>query len=104
VKGPSRFSSHRPFMWFSRAALLGFAAQLQLPFMSSPPNMPTIREFSFKAGNDRFTPQNLIELPRPDVGKANAAGDLVLASVSEYSFADKKFVEISLFPIMTAFR
>jgi hypothetical protein len=83
-----------PFMWFPRAALLGFAAQL--PFMSPPPtnvssrNMSTIREFSFKAGNDRLTPKDLIELPRPDVGKANPAGDLVLASVSKYSFADKK--------------
>lgn len=81
-------------MWFPRAAFLGFAAQL--PFMSPPPtnvpsrDMSTIREFSFKAGNDRFTPKDLIELPRPDVGKANPAGDLVLASVSKYSFADKK--------------
>jgi len=87
-------SSHHPVMWFPRAALLGFAAQL--PFMSSPPtnvpscDMSTIREFSFKAGNDTFTPKDLIELPRPDVGKANPAGDLVLASVSKYSFADKK--------------
>ncbi|KAH9969542.1 alpha/beta-hydrolase [Russula dissimulans] len=48
------------------------------------------KEFSFKTGNDRFTPQDLIELPRPDIGKANAAGDLVLASVSKHSFADKK--------------
>ena len=76
-------------MWFPRITLLGFAAQL--PFMSSPPaNMSTSREFSFKAGHDEFTPKDLIELPRPNVGKANAAGDLVLASVSKYSFADKK--------------
>jgi len=52
--------------------------------------MSTSREFSFKAGHDRFTPKDLIELPRLNVGKANAAGDLVLASVSKYSFADKK--------------
>jgi len=52
--------------------------------------MSTSREFSFKAGHDEFTPKDLIELPRPNVGKANAAGDLVLASVSKYSFADKK--------------
>jgi hypothetical protein len=48
-----------------------------------------IREFSLKAGNGRFTPKDLIELPRPDAGKANVAGDLVLVSVSKYSFADK---------------
>lgn len=76
-------------MWFPRVALLGFAAQL--PFMSSPPaEMSKIREFSLKTGEDRFSPKSLIELPRPDAGKANAAGDLVLASVSRYSFEDKK--------------
>jgi len=48
-----------------------------------------IREFSLKAGNGRFTPNDLIELPRPDAGKANVAGDLVLVSVSKYSFAEK---------------
>jgi hypothetical protein len=48
------------------------------------------REFKLKLGEDRFSPKDLIELPRPDTGKANAAGDLVLASVSKYSFEDKK--------------
>ncbi|KAI9510583.1 alpha/beta-hydrolase [Russula earlei] len=52
--------------------------------------MSTNKEFVLRTGNGRFTPQNLIELPRPDAGKANAAGDLILASVSKYSFADKK--------------
>jgi hypothetical protein len=52
--------------------------------------MSTFREFNFKAGNDRFTPKDLIELARPGIGKANVAGDLVLASLSKYSFADKK--------------
>lgn len=53
---------------------------------SSPANVPsrnimsTIRESSFKAGNDKFIPKDLIELPRPNVGKANTARDLVLAS------------------------
>lgn len=73
-----------------------FAAQL--PLMSSPPadipsrNMSTIGEFSLKSGNDRFAPKDLVELPRPGAGIANAAGDLVLVSVSKYSFADKKWV------------
>jgi len=76
-------------MWFPRATLLGFAAQLPLTSFLPTYNMST-KEFTFKTGNDRFTPQNLIELPRPDSGKANAAGDLVLASISKYSFADEK--------------
>jgi hypothetical protein len=78
-------------MWLPRVTLLGLVAQL--PFLSSPPvpqHMSTSREFNFKAGNDRFTPKDLIELARPGTGKANVAGDLVLASVSKYSFADKK--------------
>jgi hypothetical protein len=61
--------------------------------MSSPPASipsPMIREFELKTGNDRFSPKDLIELPRPDTGKANAAGDLVLVSVSKYSFEDKE--------------
>jgi hypothetical protein len=78
-------------MWFPRFALLGFATQL--PFMSSPsfPKMSTIRDFELKTGKDRFSPKDLIELSRPGVGKANAAGDLVLASVSKYSFEEKKY-------------
>ncbi|KAI0004573.1 alpha/beta-hydrolase [Russula compacta] len=52
--------------------------------------MSTIGEFSLKSGNDRFTPNDLVELPRPGAGIANATGDLVLVSVSKYSFADKK--------------
>jgi hypothetical protein len=78
-------------VWFPRVALLGFAAQL--PFMSSPPAGIPSREmsgFNLKTGKDRFSPKDLIELPRPDAGKANAAGDLVLASLSKYSFEDKK--------------
>jgi hypothetical protein len=81
-------------MWFPRALLFGFAAQL--PFLSSPPsnilphNMSATSEFSLRTGDDRFSPKDLIELPRPGAGLANAAGDLVLASVSKYSFADKK--------------
>jgi len=52
--------------------------------------MSEAKAFSFKSGNGRFTPQDLVELPRPGAGVANAAGDLVLVPVSGYSFADKK--------------
>lgn len=76
-------------------ALLGFATQL--PFMSSPPEgipshkMSTISDFELKTGQDRFSPKDLIELDRPGAGKANAAGDLVLAFVSKYSFEETKY-------------
>lgn len=80
-------------MWgFLRAAFLAFATQL--PWTSSPavnsPSYDMSKAFGFKSGNDRFTPQDLIELPRPGAGVANAAGDLVFVLVSKYSFADEK--------------
>ena len=73
--------------------------------MSSPPEgipshkMSTIRDFELKTGKDRFSPKDLIELHRPSAGKANVAGDLVLASVSKYSFEENK----SEFPQFLAF-
>jgi len=47
-------------------------------------------EFSFKEGPQVFSPKDLVELARPGAGVANAAGDLVLVSVSRYSFEDNK--------------
>jgi hypothetical protein len=80
-------------MWgFPSAAFLTFA--IQLPWTSPPvvntPSYNMSRPFGFKSGNDRFTPQDLVELPRPGAGVANVAGDLVLVPISKYSFADKK--------------
>ena len=49
-------------------------------------------DFAFKTGPDVFSPQDLIELPRPGSGVANPKGDLALVSVSTYSFKDKKCV------------
>lgn len=78
--------------WFPQAAFLAFATQLR--WTSTPtvnaPSYNMSKPFAFKAGNDRFTPQDLVELPRPGAGVANAAGDLVLVPVSKYSFSDKK--------------
>jgi hypothetical protein len=65
--------------------------------MSSPPKgipsekMSTVTDFELKTGKDRFSPQDLIELHRPNAGRANVAGDLVLASVSKYSFEENKY-------------
>jgi hypothetical protein len=61
--------------------------------------MSTIGDFELKTGKDRFSPKDLIELHRPSAGKANVAGDLVLASVSKYSFEENK----SEFPQLLAF-
>ena len=80
--------------WPPRAAFLAFVTQLRLtipPVVNTPSyNMSEAKAFSFKSGNGRFTPQDLVELPRPGAGVANAAGDFVLVPVSGYSFADKK--------------
>ena len=53
--------------------------------------MSTTIDFELKAGKDRFSPKDLIELPRASAGKANAAGDLVLTSVSKYSFEENEY-------------
>ena len=47
-------------------------------------------DFEFKKGEDVFTPHDLVELPRPGEGVPNAAGDLVLVSMSTYSFKTDK--------------
>ena len=80
-------------MWgYLRAAFLAFATQLQWTSFTAvnTPAYDMSKDFAFKTGNDRFTPQDLVELPRPGAGIANPAGDLVLVSISKYSFADKK--------------
>jgi hypothetical protein len=73
-------------------AFFGFATQL--PFLSPPPpgGIPSHEMvFELKTGKDRFSPKDLIQLHRPSAGKANAIGDLVLASVSRYSFEENKY-------------
>lgn len=74
-------------------SLLGSASQVPLQLSPQPP-MPssTSAQFRFKEGPDVFSPQDLVELPRPGTGIANAPGDLLLVSVSKYSLKDKKYV------------
>jgi hypothetical protein len=55
-------------------------------------------EFKLEEGSDVFAPRDLIQLARPGAGVANAEGDLVLVSVSKYSFEDKKYVGRLAFP------
>jgi hypothetical protein len=51
--------------------------------------------FELKGGPDRFSPKDLISLPNPGLGVANPdKEDLVLISVSQYSFEDKKWVQV----------
>lgn len=66
--------------------------------------------FRFKEGSGLFTPKDLIELSRPGAGVANAPGDLILVSVSKYSFEDNKYVRLfhhhpptRAFPVLLAF-
>lgn len=90
--------------------MLGWASATQIP-LSVPqntqhhlsPNLPPYKtmnlankiDFSFKEGDDVFSPKDMLEAPRPGAGVANPAGDLVLVSVSKYSFANKTYVVIS---------
>lgn len=51
----------------------------------------TDRKFEFKSSPDIFSPKDLISLPRPGAGVANPdKADLVIVSVSQYSFDTKK--------------
>ncbi|KAF7299628.1 Dipeptidyl-peptidase 5 [Mycena chlorophos] len=45
--------------------------------------------FTLEDDKSRFTLENFIELPRPGVGVANAAGDLAFIPVTEYSFRQR---------------
>ena len=47
-------------------------------------------DFTFKTAKGLFSPQDLVELPRPGAGVANPAGDIVFVSVSKYSFKEKE--------------
>lgn len=64
---------------------------IDLYVLTSSHKMSTISDFELKTGKDRFSPKDLVELPRPSAGKANPAGDLVLVSVSRYSFEENKY-------------
>ena len=47
-------------------------------------------DFAFKTAKGLFSPQDLVELPRPGAGIANPAGDIVFVPVSKYSFKEKE--------------
>ena len=49
------------------------------------------QDFSFKEGPAVFSPKDLVQLARPGSGAANPEGDLLIVSVSKYSFEDKKY-------------
>ncbi len=51
--------------------------------------------FDLKAGDDVFSPKDLIELPRPAGGVANDVGDVVLVPLSKFSFKSKECVHSS---------
>ena len=74
----------------------------QIPFHNPADNTMVIPgdkpAFRFREGSDVFTPKDLVGLSRPGAGVANVPGDLVLVSVSKYSFEDKKYVRVSSLP------
>lgn len=76
--------------WF--LPLFGLAAQapLQVPQQNTDAIMSTQETFKFKTGKDVFSPQDLVELPRPGGGVPNDVGDMVLVPLSKYSFKDKE--------------
>lgn len=79
-------------MWLPRAALglLGLSLQQPLaPPISHPsPIMPP--SFTLKASPDVLSPKDMLSLPRPGDPLPNAAGDLALVPISQYSFDDRK--------------
>jgi hypothetical protein len=83
----SKFSSQLVVFGLCAAAIAALDSQrpLQGDF-----DMSDRTEFAFKEGADRFTPKDLVQLPRPGQGVPNTDGDLVLVQVAEYSFEEKK--------------
>lgn len=86
-------------MWLPKAALglLGLFAQqplvpsstsLQHPKETMAPNPNTA--FALRSGVGIFSPQDMLSLPRPGDPLANAAGDLALVSISQFSFDDRE--------------
>jgi hypothetical protein len=76
-------------------ALLGLAAQVPLGgILDRTENMSATHRinpnFQFKDGENVLTPKEMLELPRPGAGLVNEAEDLILVSVSQYSFGNKK--------------
>lgn len=70
-------------------SVLGLAAQVPLQTSLNTTTMAT-PNFAVKEGADIFSPNDLVQLPRPGAGVANPSGDLVFVPVSQYSFKDKK--------------
>ncbi|KAG6332137.1 hypothetical protein ID866_6956 [Astraeus odoratus] len=57
-----------------------------------PPSTP--EAFALRSSSDVFSPKDMLTLPRPGNPLANAAGDLALISISQYSFDDRKALAI----------
>ncbi|KAI0822032.1 alpha/beta-hydrolase [Trametes gibbosa] len=70
-------------------SLLGLAAQVPLQSSVNTTSMAT-PDFAFAEGPNIFSPKDLVQLPRAGSGVSNAAGDLVVVLVSEYSLKSNK--------------
>jgi len=62
----------------------------QHPLYASPTMSNKSKTFEFKQGPGIFSPNDLVELPRPGKATANNAGDLAIVPSSQYSAKEKK--------------
>ena len=53
-------------------------------------------EFSLKEGRGVFSPTDLVELPRPDLGIPNPSGDLLLIHVTKYFVEERRYDRLDL--------
>lgn len=87
-------------MYLLSSLVNGLLGAAQLPLLpshmaavNSPARQRNDRQFELKDGADVFSPKDLIQLPRPGAGIVNPEKeDLVLVSVSQYSFETKKWI------------
>lgn len=70
-------------------SILTVVCGFQVPFVMPTSHISEVN-VTFKQGPDVLSPRDMLELPRPGSGVANAAGDLAFVSISKHSFGDKK--------------
>jgi len=86
-------------MWLPKVALGLLGLFAQQPFVPSSTPLAHPKEtmdsnpnatFALRSGSGVFSPQDMLSLPRPGDPLANAAGDLALVPISQFSFDDRE--------------
>ncbi|KAI6110982.1 Alpha/Beta hydrolase protein [Pisolithus croceorrhizus] len=79
-------------MWLPRVVLGLMGLSIQHPLAPSTLQSSTIMppSFTLKESPDVLSPKDMLSLPRPGDPLPNAAGDLALVPISQYSFDDRK--------------